>query len=96
MERVLERNLHSFGFIRRRYESISSWVQVFSLPPPPPPQKKKIVYQGMKHGSGILKIVLSELVKYFKNFFMTLLDMFYSQWHHLAKKDLWNKVYMNE
>jgi hypothetical protein len=23
-------------------------------------------------------------------------DMFYIQWHHLAKKDLWNKVYMNE
>jgi hypothetical protein len=22
------------------------------------------------------------------------LDMFYIQWHHLAKKDLWNKVYM--
>jgi hypothetical protein len=22
-------------------------------------------------------------------------DMFYIQWHHLAKKDLWNKVYMN-
>jgi hypothetical protein len=21
-------------------------------------------------------------------------DMFYIQWHHLAKKDLWNKVYM--
>jgi hypothetical protein len=23
-------------------------------------------------------------------------DMFYIQWHHLVKKDLWNKVYMNE
>jgi hypothetical protein len=22
-------------------------------------------------------------------------DMFYIQWHNLAKKDLWNKVYMN-
>jgi hypothetical protein len=21
-------------------------------------------------------------------------DMFYIQWHHLAKKDLWNKVYI--
>jgi hypothetical protein len=23
-------------------------------------------------------------------------DMFYIQWHDLTKKDLWNKVYMNE
>jgi hypothetical protein len=23
-------------------------------------------------------------------------DMFYIQWHHLASKDLWNKVSMNE
>jgi hypothetical protein len=23
-------------------------------------------------------------------------DMFYIQWHHFAKKDLWNKIYMNE
>jgi hypothetical protein len=23
-------------------------------------------------------------------------DMFYIQWHHLTKKDLWNKAYMNE
>jgi hypothetical protein len=23
-------------------------------------------------------------------------DMFYIQWHHLVKTDLWNKVYMNE
>jgi hypothetical protein len=23
-------------------------------------------------------------------------DMFYIQWHHLPKRDLWNKVYMNE
>jgi hypothetical protein len=23
-------------------------------------------------------------------------DMFYIQWHHLAKTDLWNKVYINE
>jgi hypothetical protein len=22
-------------------------------------------------------------------------DMFYIQWHHLAKKDIWNKVHMN-
>jgi hypothetical protein len=22
-------------------------------------------------------------------------DMFYIQWHHLAKKDLWDEVYMN-
>jgi hypothetical protein len=22
-------------------------------------------------------------------------DMFYIQWHRLARKDLWNKVYMN-
>jgi hypothetical protein len=22
------------------------------------------------------------------------LDLFYIQWHHLAKKDLWNKVYI--
>jgi hypothetical protein len=21
-------------------------------------------------------------------------DMFYIQWHHLAKKDLWNEVYI--
>jgi hypothetical protein len=24
------------------------------------------------------------------------IDMFYIQWHHLAKKDLWDKVYTNE
>jgi hypothetical protein len=23
-------------------------------------------------------------------------DMLYIQWHHFTKKDLWNKVYMNE
>jgi hypothetical protein len=23
------------------------------------------------------------------------IGMFYIQWHHLAKNDLWNRVYMN-
>jgi hypothetical protein len=30
------------------------------------------------------------------DYVLTYFDMFYIQWHHLAKKDLWNKVYMNE
>jgi hypothetical protein len=35
--------------------------------------------------------LLSEAVYVFMYF-----DIFYIQWHHLAKKDLWNKVHMNE
>jgi hypothetical protein len=35
--------------------------------------------------------VYQELFKLFMYF-----DMFYIQWHHLAKKDLWNKIYLNE
>jgi hypothetical protein len=31
-------------------------------------------------------VLYHELLMYF--------DMFYMQWHHLAKKDLWNKVCM--
>jgi hypothetical protein len=34
---------------------------------------------------------ISEAVYVFMYF-----DMFYIQWHHFAKKDLWNKAYTNE
>jgi hypothetical protein len=35
-------------------------------------------------------VVYPELFMYLCYF-----DMFYIQWHHLVKKDVWNKVHMN-
>jgi hypothetical protein len=56
------------------------------------------VYSKLSKPQGLLRPEeLGSLMKFipvYRKLFMYLcyFDMFYIQWHHLAKKDVWNKV----